>query len=53
MAPTVPCDDHKEEEILILSNIVCHVDSDESVAEASECVQLKFGLDAQYEEILI
>ena len=53
MAPTVPRDDHKEEEILILSNIVRRVDSDESVAEVPKCVQLKFGLDAQYEEILI
>jgi hypothetical protein len=49
----VPRDDRKEEEILILSNIVRRVDSNESVAEAPECVQLKFGLDAQYEEILI
>ena len=53
MAPTVPHDDRKEEEILILSNIVRCVDSNESVAEAPECVQLKFSLDAQYKEILI
>ena len=49
----VPHDDRKEEEILILSNIMHHVDSDESVAEVPKCVQLKFSLDAQYEEILI
>ena len=44
MAPTVPYN-NCEEEILILSNIVCRVNSDESVAEAPECIQLKFGLD--------
>ncbi len=32
---------------------MCHVNSDESVPEAPECVQLKLGLDTQHKGVLL
>jgi hypothetical protein len=32
---------------------MCHVDSDESVPEAPECIQLKPGLDTQHKTVLL
>jgi hypothetical protein len=32
---------------------MCHVNSDESVPEALECVQLKPGLDTQHKSVLL
>ena len=36
-----------------MRDIMCHVDSDESVAEAPECIQLEGGLDTEHKCILI
>jgi hypothetical protein len=32
---------------------MCRIDSDESVSEAPECIQLKLGLDTQHKGVLL
>jgi hypothetical protein len=52
-SPTVPGDDSKQLNALILSNIVCPINPDKVIAEAPERVQLEGCLDAKDIDILL
>jgi hypothetical protein len=47
MAPPIPSDNHKQLEILILSGIMCRINTDKPPTEVPEHVHLKPGLYAQ------
>jgi hypothetical protein len=51
MSPMIPCHNCKQQDALVLCDIMCRIHSQERVTEAPEHVQLELGLDAKEEYI--